>query len=66
MPLLGLIQSLQVAMTILREPEEKFPLMASMSDMPDITWNVMSLCSRHMHSEKNGLFVLEKVNIGRF
>ncbi len=28
--------------------------------------NVMSLCSRHMHSEKNGLFATEKLNIGRF
>jgi hypothetical protein len=53
-------------MAILREPEEKFALMASMSDMPDITWNVMSLCSRHMHSEKNGLFAPEKLNIDCF
>jgi hypothetical protein len=26
----------------------------------------MSLCSRHKHSEKNGLFAPEKLNIGPF
>ena len=46
-PLLGLIQPLQITIAILRELEEEFPFMASMSDMPDITWNVMSFCSCH-------------------
>jgi len=53
-------------MAILGELEEELPLMASVSNMPDVPWNEMSLCSRHMHSEKNGLFAPEKLNIGLF
>ena len=34
--------------------------------MPNVPWNKMSLCSRHMYSEKNGLFTLKKLNIGLF
>ena len=40
--------------------------MASVSNMPDVPWDEMSLCSRHMPSEKNGLFAPEKLNIGPF
>ena len=53
-------------MPILRELEEELPLMASMSYMPDVPWNEMSLCSRHVYSKKNGLFAPEKLNIGLF
>ena len=65
-PLLGLVQPLQIAMAILRELQEELPLMASMSNMPDVPWDIMSFCSRHMHSEKNALFAPKKLNIGRF
>ena len=34
--------------------------------MPDVPGNKMSLCSRHIHSEKNALFAPEKLNIGLF
>ena len=40
--------------------------MASVSNMPDVPWNEMSLCSGHMHSKKNGLFAPQKLNMGRF
>lgn len=35
--------------------------MATVCDMPDVPWNEMSFCSRHMHSEKNGLFCPPKI-----
>jgi len=34
-------------MPILRELEKKFPFTASMSDVPDETWDIMPLCSSH-------------------
>ena len=53
-------------MAILRKLEEELPLMASVSNMPDVPWDEMSLCSRHKYAEKNGLFASEKLNIGPF
>jgi len=53
-------------MAILRKLEEELPLMASVSNMPDVPWEEMSLCSGHMHSKKNGLFAPQKLNMGRF
>ena len=40
--------------------------MASMGDMPDVTWNIMPLRSRHGLSGKNSLFTLEKCLIRLF
>jgi hypothetical protein len=53
-------------MAILRKFQEKLPLMAPVSKMPDETWNEVSLGSRHMQSEKNALFGPQKVDIGLF
>ena len=62
----GLIQPLQIPMPILRKFEKEFSLMATVCDMPDVPWNEMSFCSRHMHSKKNELFTSEKLNIDPF
>ena len=51
-PLLGLIQPLHIAMAILREFEKEFSFMASVGDMPNVTRNKMSFCSRHMQKRK--------------
>jgi len=45
--------------------KQEFPLMASMGDMPDAAWNVMSLCPSHLILN-NVLFVLKKLNITPF
>jgi len=42
-----LIEPLQIPKPILREFEKEFPLMASMSDVPDVAGNIMSLGSCH-------------------
>jgi hypothetical protein len=43
-------------MATLRKLQEKAPLMALVSKIPDETWNEVSLGSCHMQSEKNALF----------
>jgi hypothetical protein len=53
-------------MAILRKLQEKLPLMASVSKMPDEPWNEVSLGSRHRQSEKNALLGPQKVDISLF
>jgi hypothetical protein len=38
--------------------------MASMSDVPFATWNMMSFCSRHISQAKTPFLPLKKLNIG--
>jgi hypothetical protein len=44
---------------------KEFSFMASMGDVPDAAWNVMSLCPCHLVSN-NALFALEKRKIAPF
>jgi hypothetical protein len=48
-------------MSILRELKQELSLMASLSDMPNIPWNEMSLCSRHVLLVNQELFATEKL-----
>jgi hypothetical protein len=43
----GLIEPLKPSPPVLRKLEEKFPLMTSVGDMPDVSRNIVSFCSCH-------------------
>jgi hypothetical protein len=50
-------------MAILRESEQKFPFMATMGNMPDLPWDIMSFGPRQF---KNPLFAPKKLDIANF
>ena len=43
----GLIKPLKPSSPVLRKLQEKFPLMTSVGDMPDVSRNIVSFCSCH-------------------
>ena len=46
----GLIEPLKPSSPVLRKLQEKFPLMASVGDMPDVSRNIVSFRSCHVFS----------------
>jgi hypothetical protein len=55
-----------ISQLIIRIGLEQFTLMAPVSQVPYMAWNIMPLCSRHKHLKKNGLFTLKKLKIDPF
>ena len=42
------IQPMKITISVFREFQEKLLLMASMGNMPDTTWYMMSICTGHV------------------